>query len=454
MSAELLYKLRVFDGWRYVPHAPTPRQMQFLNVQAPEALYGGAAGGGKSDCLLMDAIRYCTVPGYTAILFRRTYTDLALPGAIMDRSHQWLQGTDAVWNGTDKQWRFPSGAILQFGYLDTDKDKYRYQSAEFTFVGYDEASQFPEGNYTYLLSRLRRREGFPIAPRARCASNPGGVGHDWVFSRFVKPGAMFPFVPSTLEDNPHIDAQDYRERLQRLDSTTRAQLLEGRWIRDGQGLLYSMSDANVCSHFREREDTEYVLAVDLGSSEMKPTTAFVVAAFSWSEPNKVTIVESELHQGATPRSIAERIKAFPYRFYEIVVDQGGLGKGYIREFNEHYGIDARDVQKSNKLGYRKLLNGALESQELMIDESNTELIKELQLLQWNDKGTDADPRQPDHLSDAMLYAWRHCKAHLAEQPKPDVDLSTPEGLNQYAEELWEKERQRGLQNTSKPWWMR
>jgi hypothetical protein len=275
-----------------------------------------------------------------------------------------------------------------------------------------------------------------------------------VFNRFVVDGAPFPFVPSTLEDNPHIDAKDYRDRLLRLDSTTRAQLLEGRWIRDGQGLLYSLSDKNITRSFQETGSTEYVLAVDLGSSEYKPTTAFVVAAFSWDEPNKVTIVESELHQGATPRSIAERIKAYPYRFHEVIVDQGGLGKGYIREFNEHYSIDAKDVQKSNKLGYRKLLNGALESGELLIDASNTELIKELRLLQWNEKGTDADPRQPDHLSDAMLYAWRHCKAHLAEQPERKTDLSTPEGLNQYAEELWEKERQRGLQSANKPWWMR
>src|SRR5690606_33422484 len=75
---------------KYIPHVPTPKQAHFLLEPAKEAMYGGAAGGGKSDALLMAALQYVHVPGYSAILFRRTYTDLALPGALMDRAQQWL----------------------------------------------------------------------------------------------------------------------------------------------------------------------------------------------------------------------------------------------------------------------------------------------------------------------------------------------------------------------------
>ena len=95
-------------------------------------------------------------PGYTAIILRRTYRDLALPGALMDRSKEWLSGTDARWNEIQHAWTFPSGAKLQFGYLEAETDKYRYQGAEFQGIFPDELTQFTETQYTYLFSRLRR----------------------------------------------------------------------------------------------------------------------------------------------------------------------------------------------------------------------------------------------------------------------------------------------------------
>jgi hypothetical protein len=114
-------------------------------VPVREALFGGAAGGGKSDSLLMAALQYVDEPGYAAILFRRTYADLALPGAIMDRSKEWLSGKGARWNEREKTWTFPSGATLSFGYLEHENDKYRYQGSEFQFAGFDDAmlSQCP-----------------------------------------------------------------------------------------------------------------------------------------------------------------------------------------------------------------------------------------------------------------------------------------------------------------------
>jgi hypothetical protein len=74
---------------------------------------------------------------------------------------------------------FPSGATLAFGYLETDADTYRYQSAEFQLIGFDELTEFTEAQYTYLFSRLRRPSEGPLAevPLRMCAaSNPGGIG--------------------------------------------------------------------------------------------------------------------------------------------------------------------------------------------------------------------------------------------------------------------------------------
>jgi predicted phage terminase large subunit-like protein len=210
----------------------------FLMLQHREALFGGAAGGGKSQALLMAALQYVDVPGYSALLFRRTYADLTLPGALLDRARDWLGPTDAVWNDREKTWRFPSGATLTFGYLDTENDRLRYQGAEAQFVGFDELTQFGERDYRYLFSRLRRLQGSPVPIRMRAASNPGGPGHEWVKARFVDSDNERPFVPARLSDNPSLDTAEYEDSLAELDPITRRQLLEGDWTARAGGSLF------------------------------------------------------------------------------------------------------------------------------------------------------------------------------------------------------------------------
>jgi len=245
-DSEIIRRLRhlkktVFDN-PYIPVTPTERQVGFLvRDDVFEMMYGGAAGGGKSVALLTAALQYVDVPGYAAILFRRTYADLSLPHALMDMSFDWLEGTDADWNGKDKRWYFPSGATLNFGYLEHEKDKYRYQSAEFQFIGFDELSQFNESQYLYLHSRCRRPTGLNVPLRVRSASNPGGVGHEWVFDRFVSDAAEGSgriFVPAKLTDNPHLDRETYLNSLNSLDLVTRQQLKDGDWYIRPEGNLF------------------------------------------------------------------------------------------------------------------------------------------------------------------------------------------------------------------------
>lgn len=231
----------------YVKHIPHPKQQLFMNLKAQEAMFGGAAGGGKSDALLMAALQYVDVPGYSALILRRTWADLILPGAIMDRAEQWLSGTPARKREGGRLWEFPSGARLQFGYIQYDRDKLRYQSAEFQFIAFDELTQWSmESTYDYMFSRLRRpklnctlcnqsvrriitknrgrstanaaryvhspaqmlktgcrvpkpdrkvllqyppsKDGtsiFDVPLRMRSATNPGGPGMEWVRGRFV-----------------------------------------------------------------------------------------------------------------------------------------------------------------------------------------------------------------------------------------------------------------------------
>ncbi len=212
---------------------PTPRQALFLSPllnAKRKALYGGSAGGGKSSALLMGALQYVDQPEYAALILRRTYADLALPGALMDRANEWLRPTDAHWSEVDKTWTFPSGATLTFGYLQHATDMYRYQSAEFHYIAFDELTQFEERQYRYMFSRLRRAQHSRIPIRMRAASNPGGLGHEWVKRRFIDTDHPHrAYVPAKLEDNPHVDRDEYVAALAELDPVTRAQLLSGSW---------------------------------------------------------------------------------------------------------------------------------------------------------------------------------------------------------------------------------
>lgn len=188
----------------------------------------------------MAALQHVDRSGYAALILRRTYKDLALSGAIMDRAKEWLIAQRVHWNENDKVFTFPSGATLTFGYLDTEQDKYRYQGAEFQFIGFDELTQFTEAQYSYLLSRLRRTVTLGDVPlRMRSAGNPGGIGNDWVKARFIDSGPERPFIPAKLEDNPHLDQAAYRASLAGLDDVTRAQLEHGDWNVAPAGDLFS-----------------------------------------------------------------------------------------------------------------------------------------------------------------------------------------------------------------------
>lgn len=225
----------------YCPEQPSITQKVFLRTNAVEAFFGGAAGGGKSSALLMSALQFVDVPGYSAILFRRTYADLALPGAIMDRFVNWMAPHEDVrWNSNNYTALFPSGARISFGYLNNSQDYLRYKGAEFQFIGMDEVTEIRESDYRYLFSRLRRPAKGALAQvplRMRSASNPAP---NWVRQRFIVEGPTTGriFVPSKLHDNPGIDAESYRQALQALDPVERRRLEEGDWWSTTLGSLF------------------------------------------------------------------------------------------------------------------------------------------------------------------------------------------------------------------------
>ncbi len=248
---------------RYAPFPPGAKQLAFLSLVGREALFGGAAGAGKSLTLLLAALQFADVPGYNALLLRRTLADLKLPDSLIPMSKWLLEGRGPTYNANEHTWSFPSGATLQFGYLRSPGDELRYQGSQVQFVGWDELTQFPvESQYEYLFSRLRRPKldrdqmiaHFGVSPdgltladiplRVRAATNPGGPGMHWVKRRFVDPDtAIAPFMPSFFTENPGIDAAEYRASLSSLSEVERRRLELGDWDAvEVPGALWRFSD--------------------------------------------------------------------------------------------------------------------------------------------------------------------------------------------------------------------
>ena len=261
----------------YSPETPSLTQKVFLRTYSLEALFGGAAGGGKSSALLMAALQYIDVPNYSAILFRRTYADLALPGAIMDRFQRWIaEEEDIKWNANNYTAVFPSGARISFGYLNNSQDYLRYKGAEFQFIGMDEVTEIREADYRYLFSRLRRPASGPLAKvplRMRCASNPAP---NWVRQRFIIEGKEQGriFVPSFLTDNPGIDAESYRQSLQALDPIERKRLEEGDWWSTTLGSMFDRESVVLLDQNEVPELSSMARAVrfwDLAATEPSST---------------------------------------------------------------------------------------------------------------------------------------------------------------------------------------
>ena len=222
-------------------------QTEFLAASEREVFYGGARGGGKSYAMLVDPLRYCDKQKHRALLIRRTMPELR---DLINHSQQLYPKAypGAKWREQEKEWKFPSGARIEFGYAENLTDALRYQGQSYTWIGIDELPQYPtEDIYNFLRSSLRSVDPeIPVYMRA--TGNPGNVGSQWVKQMFVdpaKPNTKFDidiktptgvkkisrrFIPAKLEDNPYLmQTDDYYAMLASLPEVQRKQFLDGNW---------------------------------------------------------------------------------------------------------------------------------------------------------------------------------------------------------------------------------
>ena len=147
-------------------------QEKFLATKADIAIYGGAAGGGKTYALLLEPLRYINVKGYSATIFRKNATQITIDGGLLDESMQ-IYGVlrNAVYKASPKpHWTFNGKARVSFMHIDGDSDLPKWQGSQICFLGFDELCHFSESQFFYMLSRNRSTCG--VKPYVRATCNP------------------------------------------------------------------------------------------------------------------------------------------------------------------------------------------------------------------------------------------------------------------------------------------
>ena len=231
---------------------PQPQQKKFMERPEFECLYGGAAGGGKSDALVAEALRQIHIPHYKGLILRRTYPQLS---ELIDKSLLLYKRAvpGAAYNTTTHTWTFPTGAKIVFGSMNRKQDRINYQGKAYDFVGFDELTHFDNDEYTYLYSRARPN-GPGTRVYIRATTNPGGRGHGWVKERFITAAPPLTpisqavtiktpdggsievmrkriFVPATVFDNQKLLDNDpgYIATLGMMPEAEKRALLYGDW---------------------------------------------------------------------------------------------------------------------------------------------------------------------------------------------------------------------------------
>ena len=221
----------------WIPHKGA--QEEFLRRSEFEVLFGGAAGPGKTDCLVTAMAREIEHPSYHGLIVRRTFPQLQ---EVIDRCLNMYPLMGGVYRATDKRWYFPSGSIIDLGHMQHENDKFNYQGKEYSKIAFDELTQFTLTQYLYLHSRVRTTAQ-DLLLQVLSSTNPGGIGHNWVKDRFQpteragktyfdpKTNLSRVFIPATIEDNPTLFDNDaeYLSRLEGLPEIEKKRLRFGIW---------------------------------------------------------------------------------------------------------------------------------------------------------------------------------------------------------------------------------
>lgn len=435
-------------------------QELFLSLAVFEALYGGAAGGGKSDALLAAAARPIVERrgfgrAYAALLLRRTFPELEL--SLLRRSHELYPQLGGRWNEQKKHWRFSNGETIAFGHVENEKDVTRYQGAAFQFIGFDELTTFTEYQYLYLFSRCRSSKGVPC--RMRAATNPGGPGHEWVRARWLAwvsrkapnpalpgkvryfrrvndadlwvpkgtPGALGrTFVRAMLADNPALALGDpeYAARLEALPRLERLRLKGGDWDARPSKKDYWDRDRIRVLNARPARDEIVGLARgwDFGATvDGDPSTGVLGA---WTKTGLFVVMHVVHFQGAPDRvdtefsAHGEADREYDPRTLQVIPqDPGAAGKFAVADFqrkNTKFSIRARRPDRDKPTRFKPVAMRALAGQVAVVDDGSWDVAA------LHDELEDFPLGPRDDRADAMSDSYAGATGNVPATYDPNV----------------------------------
>ena len=399
-------------------------QEDFLAAGETDVLYGGAAGGGKSYAMLVDPLRYAHRSAHRGLIIRRSMPELR---ELIDKSRELYPKAfpGCKYKEVEKLWNFPSGAKIEFGFLERDADVYRYQGQAYSWIGFDEITHLPtEFAWNYLASRLRTTDS-AIKCYMRCTANPGGAGATWVKKRYIDPavpcesfegadGLTRKFIPARLQDNPFLATDgNYEKMLKALPPTQRQQLLEGNWdVAEGAAFTEFVPQLHVITPFEVPVHWERVKGIDYGYAS---ESACIWAAVDPSDGT--LIVYRELYQkGLLGTELAELITNMemqdPFSVQGVLDtacwSRTGTTGPTIGETLQRAGHKLRRADKNRIQGkiqiheYLKVMQSGRPRIQLFNTCPN--LIRELQSIPLDKRNPeDVDTHAPDHAYDALRY---------------------------------------------------
>lgn len=430
----------------------TRKQRAFIDSTADESLFGGAAGGGKSYGQLIDALLYALkYPKSKQLILRRTFPELE---KSLIRTHlEFYPRSVYQYNSSNHTGIFKNGSIIDFSYCDNEKDVYKYQSAEYDVIRFDELTHFTETMYVYLLSRIRGANSYP--KMAKSSTNPGGIGHSWVKERFIDIGepniehkigqSTRIFIPSKVQDNTFLldKDPDYINRLKNLSERDQKTLLLGEWdVFEGQYFEEFSRDIHVIEPFPIPEHWKRYLAMDYGLDML--AVLWIARdtegkAYIYKELHESNLIISEAAKRIkevngedkfeyiyAPRDLWNRRqetgKSVADIFYEnglsltkTSVDRvdGWLAtKEWLKVYNSR-DIETGETIKDSKLKiFKNCINLIKNTPQVLIDEKNP-----------NDVAT--EPHELTHIVDALRYFCVNF-THATEIPKE----KTPEEVRE------------------------
>jgi phage terminase large subunit len=412
-------------------YTASERQTLFHTTLADEALYGGAAGGGKTAALVAEAVTIALeYPGIPVDIFRRTIPELkgTIIPEIYRQCGQYIEAGGMTYHGQDRKFLLKNGSSINLNYCDTDNDIYRYQGREIPILMIDELTQFPQAWFEYLKTRNRTSNpDWPVVVRA--CTNPGGIGHGWVKTYFIdsspaeqinidqETGLSRVFIPARVDDHPlQKFKEDYKKKLQAItDNQLRRALLEGDWdVFAGQVFKEFRREKHVVDPFTIPEHWQKWFGYDHGYNTW--------AAGLWfaRDPaeDRVYIYRELYLTQTTVKEISSNIKLFDsneninIRFADPAIWKGAGNQNTGETVAEMFSTEGIYFQPANndrlagKAAWHDMLSPHTDGKpKLQIFSSCVNLIRTLPSLPYDlHRVEDVDTKAEDHLYDAGRYA--------------------------------------------------